>query len=307
MTPQTTPPPAIARFLEEVERRGLSDAQAAERLGMSATTVSRVRRGIYEGDLAAVADKAALALRLWAERDTQRRIFVETSIAQRIFTACDFALNRQTPAIVTGIPQIGKTSAFLEYARRSDAAVRYFRMPAAANLGLFLEELADALGVAAKPCERRRRILRALNDRTLLIVDELHELVISTSRAQTRRICEVLRELFDKTHCGLILCGTDVLTTDLFNGQDAGLLDQIVQRAIEVRLPRRLPLADVAKVAAAHGLPVELPETLKSAVRDLRMNRLVLISAMAAEAAAKRGVPPDWPLWLATKTALLGE
>ena len=46
MTPQTTPPPAIARFLEEVERRGLSDAQAAERLGMSATTVSRVRRGI---------------------------------------------------------------------------------------------------------------------------------------------------------------------------------------------------------------------------------------------------------------------
>ena len=130
---------------------------------------------------------------------------------------------------------------------------------------------------------------------------------LQSHRAQTRRICEVLRELFDKTHCGLILCGTDVLTTDLFNGQDAGLLDQIVQRAIEVRLPRRLPLADVAKVAAAHGLPAELPETLKSAVRDLRMNRLVLISAMAAEAAAKRGVPPDWPLWLATKTALLGE
>lgn len=307
MTPQTTPHPAIARFLEEVGRRGLSDAQAAERLGMSATTVSRVRRGIYEGDLAAVADKAALALRLWAERDTQRHIFVETSVAQRIFTACDFALNRQTPAIVTGIPQIGKTSAFLEYARRSDAAVRYFRMPAAANLGLFLEELADALGVAAKPCERRRRILRALNDRTLLIVDELHELVISTSRAQTRRICEVLRELFDKTRCGLVLCGTDVLTADLLRGPDAGLLDQIVQRAVEMRLPRRLPLADVAKVAAAYGFPAVIPEEIRSPVRDLRMNRLCLISAMAAEAAAKRGVAPDWPLWLATKTALLGE
>ena len=41
---ENTPKP-IADFLAEAARRGLSDAQAAEALGMSATTISRVRRG----------------------------------------------------------------------------------------------------------------------------------------------------------------------------------------------------------------------------------------------------------------------
>ena len=103
---ETQPNPAlpapIARFLEEAARRGLSDTKAASALGMSATTVSRVRRGIYEGDLAAVADKAALALRLWQARGDGRRAFVATSIAAKAFTACYFAFTRQTPVILTG-------------------------------------------------------------------------------------------------------------------------------------------------------------------------------------------------------------
>ena len=45
----------------------------------------------------------------------------------------------------------------------------------------------------------------------------------------------------------------------------------------------------------------------RDALRPLFLNHVSLISAMAAEAAAKRGVSPDWELWLATKRALLGE
>lgn len=301
-------PEPIARFLEEAARRGLSDAQAAVALGMSATTVSRVRRGIYEGDLAAVAEKAALALRLWQERGDRKRFLVETSIAAKIFTACDFALNRQTPVIITGESQIGKTSALEEYARRSDAIVRYVRMPASANLPLFMEELADALGVAAKPGERRRRILRALNDRTLLIVDEIHELALVASQEQARRICEVIRELFDRTHCGLVLCGTTEATEEkLLHGPNAFALEQIVRRSINVRLGKRLPMGDALKVCAYHGFSAEPTEEAKAALRALYLNHINLISAMASEAAAKRGVPLDWTLWLATKRALLGE
>ena len=307
---ETQPNPAlpapIARFLEEAARRGLSDTKAAAALGMSATTVSRVRRGIYEGDLAAVADKAALALRLWQERGDGRRAFVETSIAAKVFTACDFALSRQTPVILTGESQIGKTTALEEYARRSDAPVRLVRMPAAANLPLFLEELAEALGVAAKPGERRRRILRALNDRTLLVVDEIHELVHTTGRDHTKRICEVIRELYDRTRCGLVLCGTELAETDLIHGPDAGALAQIARRAIAVRLGRRLPLQDALKVAGHYGLPAPT-DAAREALRPLFLNHVALISAMAAEAASKRGVAPDWELWLATKRALLGE
>lgn len=304
----TTPTPApIARFLDEAARRGLSDAQAAEALGMSATTVSRVRRGIYEGDLAAVAERAALALRLWAERGDRQRFLVETSIATKIFTACDFALTRQTPVIITGESQIGKTTAFEEYARRSDAPVRYVRMPASANLPLFLEEMADALGVNARPGERRRRLQAALNDRTLLIIDEIHELALTASNDQAKRICELIREFFDRSHCGLVLCGTEATETELLHGANALALAQIVRRAINVRLGKRLPMGDALKVCAYHGLAAAPTEEAKAALRTLFLNHVNLISQMAAEAAAKRAVPLDWQLWLATKRALLGE
>ena len=303
---ERTPKP-IADFLAEAARRGLSDAQCAEAIGMSATTISRVRRGIYEGDLAAVADKAALALRLWHERGNKQRFLVETSIATKLFTACDFALNRQTPVVITGESQIGKTTAFEEYARRSDAIVRYVRMPASANLPLFLEELADALGVASRPGERRRRILAALNDRTLLIIDEVHELAHTASREQAKRICEVIRECYDRTRCGLVLCGTDDAEKELLHGPDAGALAQIVRRSINVRLGNRIPLPDALKVAAYHGLTLPPTDEAKAALRGLFLNHINLISAMAAEAAAKRAVPLDWPLWLATKRALLGD
>lgn len=306
-TPTLALPQALSDFFAEVARRGLSDAQAAEAIGMSATTISRVRRGIYEGDLTAVADKAALALRLWQERGSRQRFLVETSIAKKVFTACDFSLNRQTPVIITGESQLGKTTALEEYAHRSDAIVRYVRIPAATNLPGFMEELADALGMVAKPGERRRRILRALNDRTLLVVDEIHELVHTTSREQTKRICESISELFDRTRCGLVLCGTELAETDLLQGPDAGALAQIVRRAIAVRLGRRLPLADALKVTAYHGFPAAPTDAVKAALRALYLNHVALISAMAAEASAKRGVAPDWQLWLATKTALLGE
>ncbi len=299
----------LARFLAESRKRHLSTAQMAESLGVSTTTVSRVFRGIYEGDVAAIADKAALAVRLWTERSGKRGGFIETSIARKVFTACDFALTRQTPIILTGLSQMGKTTAIHEYARRSDATVRILRIPASTSLIGVLAELADTLGIPSSLniLDRRRRILNTLNDRTLLIVDELHELVVSATRTQARRVCEVLRELYDRTGCGLVLCGTDTLETDLLYGPDAGLLDQIVQRSVVMRLPRRLPSEDIAKVTASYGLTTPPSDEAHKILRTIRMNQLCLITGMAAETAQKRTIPLTWELWLQTKLALLGE
>lgn len=300
----------LTRFFAEVGARRMSDAQAAEALGMSATTVSRVRRGIYEGDLSAVAERAALALRLWAERAACQGVpFIQTTVAKKVFAACDFALTRQTPVILTGLSQMGKTTAIERYAAESDAVVRVVRMPAATSFQEFCDALADALMLPRQKnlTERRRKIMGSLNARTLLIIDELHELVVSATRRQTRRVVEYLRECYDRSRCGLLLCGTDAVETDLLSGPDAGLLDQIVQRAINVRLPRTIPLEDVQAVAASVGLPTAIPEAVRRELRTLRMNRLTLLCAMAAEAARRHNRPLDWELFLKTKVALLGE
>lgn len=304
-----TSPEVVEAFFAQCDRRGLQTAQIAESLGMSTTTVSRVRRGIYEGDMKAIEERAALALRLWQERDACRGIpFIETTLVRRVWAACDFALTRQTPVILTGLSQMGKTTALEVYAERSDAPVRMVRMPAATSLHGFCDVLAEALGLPRlrNISERRQRILGSLNPRTLLVVDELHELAVSASRMQARRICEFLRECADRTRCGLVLCGTDTLERDLLQGPDAGLLDQIVQRAIAVRLPRTIPAEDVERVAQAAGLPTPLTEQVKRDLKPLRMNRLTLLCAMTAEAAAKKKVPCDWVLFGKTRRALLG-
>lgn len=307
----TPPEDVIKAFLAEAKRRKLADRQTADSLGMSYTTVSRLRSGTYEGSLDAVADRAALALRLWKEREAAVGIpFLETALARRVFAACDFALTRQTPVILTGLSQMGKTTALEAYASRSDAVVRVLRMPAATTLQGFCEELTRALNLpkTRNLAERRERILGALNARTLLIIDELHELVLSATRLQTRKVCEFLRECWDRTHCGLVLCGTDSLQRDLLEGPDAGLLDQIVQRAIAVKLPRRLSEADIRAVAEAAGMVGEPEADLMRLLKStMRMNRLCLLCAMTVEAARKRSQEPTWALWLQTKTALLGD
>ena len=303
------PESALDRFFGEVTRRSLTDAQAADALGMSPTTVSRVRRGIYEGDLAAVSERAALALRLWQEREACHAIpYIETSIARQIHAACDFALTRQTPVILTGLSQLGKTTALEHYASQSDAPVHIVRMPAAASMQGFCSALAEAmrLPLLRNVADRRAKILATLNPRTLLVVDEFHELVVSATRTQTRRVAELIRECYDRTRCGLVLCGTDSVETDLLQGPDAGLLDQIVQRAIAVRLPRQIPEQDILKVTLAAGFPANPPSEILRELKSLRMNRLTLLCAMTAEAAAKRNQSPSWELWRQTRTALLG-
>ena len=300
---------ALGRFCIEAKHRQMSLRQMAETLDVSATTMSRVLNGKYEGDVAAVCDRAASVLRIWRDRGTfSRAVYVETSIAKKVKSACDFALTTQTPVILTGLSQMGKTTALQHYADTSDASVRLVRVSAATSLTEVIDGLCEAFGItiAVPNAAKKRNLFRTVNDRTLLMVDELHELVISTTKAQALRICEFFRELYDRTHCGLVLCGTDTLETDLLNGASRGWLDQIVQRSITVRLPRRITEADLKAVTAAYGLSGEPSEAARAALRGMRMNILCLLLASARDVAAKKGLELSWELWLATKQALLG-
>ena len=290
-------------FFGEVKDRGLSYADAGRAIGYDASTVSRILRGRYEGSWANVLKAIRRYKHLQDERARMvRPDFVETSIWQRVRDTCDLALVHEMPATIVGVSQIGKTHALLEYRRRSEYTVRYVRMPAAPGLRCAMEAVADACNVTTRCTSEqlRRRVADCLDPRTLLIVDEFHQLAISAGRESCIKIAEWIREIKDRSGCGLVLCGTKALRHDLIDGPLKGWLEQLRERAIRnLVLPDRLPVSDIELVGRTYGLPAPRGQVL-DLLRTLRMNRLCKVLMLAAANARKRDVPLSWDLFVQT-------
>ena len=282
----------------EMRARGMSLSETGKRIGYDASTVSKVLNGGYKGNWANVLDAVRRYRHLTAERAKMAGAdFVETSIWEKVRQTCDLALIHQMPAMIIGPSQIGKTTALLEYRRRSEYMVRYVRMPAAPGFRSAIEAIADACGVTTrvKTDQLRRRIARALDNRSLLVIDELHQLAISSGGSTAMKIMEYIRELHDVTGCGLVVCGTRSLEQDLIQGPLKGWLEQFVERCIKrLELPDDVPASDLEKIAEAYGLG---PATGKVAetVRHMRLNRYVKILSLAGNLARNRDEALDWP------------
>ena len=110
-----------------------------------------------------------------------------------------------------------------------------------------------------------------------------------------RKIAEWIRELHDRSKCGLVLCGTKALKQDLIDGPLKAWLDQLKQRCIKhLVLPDRLPDDDILLVAKNYRLAAPDRETL-AILRTLRMNRLCKILMLADNLARKRAQALAWP------------
>ena len=286
----------------EIKRRSLSYADAGKLIGYDPSTVSRILRGRYEGNWANVLKAIRRYKHLSDERGRMVRAeFVETSIWQQVRATCDLALVHQMPSIIMGVSQIGKTHALLEYQRRSEYTVRYVRMPAAAGFRSAMEAVADACYITTRCTaeQLRRRVAGGLDERSLLIVDELHQLAISTGRTTAIKVMEWLRELHDVSGCGLVVCGTKAVEGDLINGELKAWLDQFAQRCIRrLVLPERLPDADIAAFGAAFGLPAPSGDIL-DLLRTLRANRLVKTLQLADNLARRKGQALTWDVFAA--------
>lgn len=289
---------ATVMWLFSHARNGsLSLADVGRLIGYSSTTVSRLFSGRYEGSYADVVGKVRNYRKLADER--ARLVgdeYVETSIWHAIRATCDLALIHQMPAIITGVSQIGKTWALQEYARRSDYTVRYVRMPAAPGFRGAIEAIADACSVTTRCTteQLRRRISRALDNKSLLIVDELHQLAISAGKNSAMKIMEYIREVMDVSGCGLVVCGTRALEHDLINGELKGWLEQFRERCIKrLDFPERLPDDDILLFAAAHNLPEPDAETF-ALLRTMRTNRICKLLVLAGNLARRRNQELAW-------------
>lgn len=284
-------------FFGHCREQSLSLADVGKLIGYSATTVSRLFGGRYEGNYSDVITKIRTYKRLSDERNRLTRDeFIETSIWHTIRKVCDLALIHQMPGMITGVSQIGKTTCLLEYRNRSDYTVRYVRMPAAPGFRGAIEALANACNITTHCTteQLRMRLTRSLDTKSLLMVDELHQLAISSGRNSAMKIMEYIRELTDISGCGLVVCGTKAVAEDLINGELKGWLEQFRERLInQVELPLRLPTEDILLVAQNYGLDEPDDETW-ALMKAIRMNRLLKTLMLARNLADNRQQPLNW-------------
>ena len=276
--------------------------EAAAQIGKDSTTLYRVWMGKYGARLDSICQDIARYRRLAEERSTRIKLdFVETSTWRVCDKVCNAALVTQTIAFIWGDSQIGKTTSLEEYARRNNhGQTKLVRMPASAGVQLFMKELAKACFVSPDSCfeNLRERVLRAIDDKTLVIVDELHQAFTSYNTGSAVQVMEVIREIYDRTHCGMVLVGTNVLRDNLMNGKLASILEQLRRRGtIKVQLPAYPPKADFDKIAKKFGLlPAEgiAAEVVKDMIHSSGLGMYIKFLQSAGMMANREGKKLTW-------------
>lgn len=277
---------SLIRLFNLGKARGYSFDQTGELVSYSGATMSRLFAGKYDGNLEKVVAQVDSFLDLEAEREKMKNDrFIENSIWESVKRLCDMAIRRNAIVRLVGPSQLGKTFCLKEYARRAKIQVCYLRIPAAPTFKLVVDAVCQAVGVnsSLRVEEARQRVAKAVSRNTLIIIDELHELVMSAGKGTAMKCMEWVREIWDNSGCGMVLCGTRSMEDDLINdAKMKGWLVQIDQRCIRVKqLPNRIPMEDIVLAGAAYGIKGDFGKA-ENILATIRMNRLTACLTMTA-------------------------
>lgn len=291
-----------------VQANSLSLENAGKAVGLSGTTVYRLFTASYGAAYDSVLEKVAKFRRLTEERQKRKAIgFVETSTWKKIEAVCRQALNAQMPAFIYGPSQMGKTTCLLEFARRNNhGTTKYIRMPASPSFSFFVKTVAMSCSISSQHStveHLRERVCHALDSRNLLIVDEFHQALVTVSDRRAAQIMEFIREIYDRTGCGIVLSATRVGEAEVERGRNAGVYDHLSRRGMaKLVLPDMPPASDIRKIAAAFGLPApegRILDTIRSMLKTSGLGMYVKYLQSAHVLATSRSEKPTWDTFAA--------
>ena len=247
----------VATVQAEIAREGLSQALAADQIGVSGGALSQWLRGRYKGDAEAVADKARGWLAVQAGRRALRANvpeappWAETPLARRALAALAHAHLAGDLAVVYGAAGLGKSVAVKRYAGLSPNVWLMTATEASSTVAACLERVAAAMGLRLDHRQRRASAVEAAiverlsGSGGLLAVDEAQHL--------PTRSLEELRALHDASGCGVVLVGSDPFWLQLSGGRRPEFAQLFSRVGMRVRLGRP-GAADVAALLQAWGL-----------------------------------------------------
>lgn len=298
---------ARAWLVEHLDSTKITQAQLARRLGYSTSSiVSKFIKSKYDPDpgrlLAAIADYRE---QFEARQSFGGVEFVETVTTRRIVQACAHARATQSVAMIFGDGQVGKTTTLEHFVTEAATSkVRLYRMTTAPSLFSMLDTMLEQWGIDTASLDfntLRRTVVGLFGPDSLLIVDEVSLVFNTAPRKDAIRCIEFLRELHDRSGCGLVLCSTNVLRDQVAEGAFAKILSQTSRRGtVKLSLKTKAPPADVRAIVAAYGLPALVKGTDEAEVVDEIVSTSgvgVLFKALnnGRALAANAGAAFDWP------------
>ena len=250
-----------------MRENNFSYADAAEKIGISSTVIYHLVHADYAASYDKMIEKLDKFKKIEEERAKGKSIgFVETYSAREVFEVCKAALYDGMPAFIYGASQTGKTTALKEFQRtHNHGTTKYIRLGVHWSKRRVVRALAEAcrcFTTHADMVALEDRIFGSLNDRMLLIVDEFHLALETTTDLAAKEIVEFFREIYDRTGVGLVICGTKVAETDLETGKNHLLFDQMRRRGlVKLVLPDVPHKVDVNRIAKEFELEPPSGET----------------------------------------------
>lgn len=288
---------------------GMTKTKAAEELGISHKVLNALIEGNYTGN----ADNQLAKL----EEQRQRlsalvRVegvdlnHIPTAMARRIWAAADAAKSAHLCVTVCGKSQIGKTTAVEKYKLMYPETTIFFRMPTRPTITTLVRELTEAAGLpkARNAWEGMTRLRAHLSPRHLIVADEVH---LALTRRQGVDALDVLRELFDRCKCGLLLIVTDIGAREMTKGPFAERLAQLERRGEWEILPETPTNKDVRAVWEAYGLPepdAETQQQIGAMARSSCFGQYVHRLKLAASFAQQEGRTLTWPDFIRAATRM---
>jgi DNA transposition AAA+ family ATPase len=279
---------------------GLDDC--AKKIGYDGGTLSKVFRGVYEGNLAQVVDAIVKFRALLNDRASINKVsFIRTQLFGILEESCNALRTYQKMGFVYGESQVGKTKCLKEYAameQYNHGRTVYIEMPVGGSLSSFMAELARKVKVGAqqKSGDLRSSIKNAFTDDMVLIVDEASRAAVGGK--QTSKTLDFIRAIYDHAQCGVLLCGTNIFREQMANDAMEPFLRQLHRRVLFRRqLPDRPTRADLNAIAAHYGLSPASEEAYQLQKETIMRHGLgVWLTTLtaAARAASKRNNEMTW-------------
>jgi DNA transposition AAA+ family ATPase len=256
----------LAWFHQHSLEENLDWKQVCNALNYSHTVVFRVLKGTYEGSWEKIVDSIKSYRRIISERVAIKHAdFKETRITRLVTGGLSYALANNSITKITGESRQGKTVAAKWWRDQNNhGRTAYITAPAIGGAKPLLKELAMVLGInkANSTTNMHDAILRAFNSNRMLIVDEAHRLLPKDRRSDPT-LLEILRDIHDRTGCGLGL-----LTTRRFDegiAKSDYMYEQVLGRiGMPVQLPREFEWDDINPIVAQYltTTPADLKKEL---------------------------------------------
>lgn len=306
--------------------RSYSDAESARQLGVDPGTYSKVLRGCYVGTTGLVLPPPVKMLsRIRAIRAQEREAAqtrnagrVKTPTVEEIWQVCDKAHADRLIAFIFGESHVGKSEALMWYRDENNhGRTLYVDLQGATGVQDVWRAFAVALRISPSTgtAKLRQRVIAAIDRSNLVIVDEFHSITQTYQHASSLKMVIAIKEVKDRTGCGMVICSTDVGRSEIESGRDAKFLKQLWRRGVlKLQLPAALRVSDVREFAKAYGLDFPAApkgvETWKSLRRehpdfaglglceriayDFGVQHLVTVLRDGTKRALKREQEPSW-------------